>query len=153
MPLRTGVARQQKQEHQLKLRVACSAACALHLDGVGQQGLHTSQALQMCLLFGTILSCLLTDCVCVACVCSCSPSPVAGAPPAALHSGGAIVDETGIMTDGAGAGSDCKLLQVHHMLRGFRICFSMDFSASCMCRALCSCVADWRLCQLCAVGC
>ncbi|KAF6257870.1 isoamylase [Scenedesmus sp. NREL 46B-D3] len=31
-----------------------------------------------------------------------TPSPVAGAPPAALHSGGAIVDETGIMTDGAG---------------------------------------------------
>eukprot|EP00775_Hariotina_reticulata_P003086 gene3086-3365_t len=31
-----------------------------------------------------------------------SPTPTPGAPPAALHSGGGIVDETGIMTDGAG---------------------------------------------------
>lgn len=33
---------------------------------------------------------------------SCRPSPTPGAAPTALHSGGAIVDETGIMTDGAG---------------------------------------------------
>lgn len=30
------------------------------------------------------------------------PTPTPGAPPAALHSGGGIVDDTGIMTDGAG---------------------------------------------------
>lgn len=35
-------------------------------------------------------------------VMSCRPSTTPGAPPTALHSGGAIVDETGIMTDGAG---------------------------------------------------
>jgi hypothetical protein len=50
---------------------------------------------------------------------------VAGAPPAALHSGGAIVDETGIMTDGAGEdnSSSSFLLQIKTLMQSiFAIC-------------------------------